>query len=67
MEKYDENKSVIKYGDIGHDCYFLLSGKISILKPVEYKGINISYHDYLKYLNNLFAKDEMYIDLKVIE
>lgn len=67
LEKYDENKSVIKYGDIGHDCYFLLSGKISILKPVEYKGINISYHDYLKYLSNLFAKDEMYIALKVIE
>ena len=67
LEKYDENKAVIKYGDIGKDCYFLLSGKISILKPVEYKGINISYHDYLKYLSNLFANDEMYLALKVIE
>ena len=67
LEKYDENKIVIKYGDIGGDCYFLLSGKISILKPVEYKKINISYHDYLKYLNNLYTNDEMYLALKVIE
>ena len=67
LEKYDRNKIVVKYGDIGHDCYFLLSGKISILKPVEYKGINISYHNYLKYLSNLCANNEMYLALKVIE
>ena len=67
LEKYDVNKLVIKYGDIGHNCYFLLSGRISILKPVEYKGINISYHDYLKYLSNLYINDEKYIALKVVE
>ena len=67
LEKYDENKTIIRYGDIGQDCYFLLSGKTSILKPVEYKGITIGYHDYLKYLSNLYANDEMFILLKVIE
>ena len=44
-----------------------MSGKISILKPVQYKEIKISYHDYLKYLNNLFANDELYFALKVVE
>ena len=34
LEKFDENKTVMKYGDVGHDCYFLLSGRIRILKPV---------------------------------
>ena len=67
LEKYEKNKFIVKYGDIGHNCYFLLSGKISILKPVQYKDIKISYHDYLKYLSNLFANDEMYFALKVLE
>ena len=67
LEKFEENKFVIKYGDTGNNCYFLLSGKISILKPVQYKEIKISYHDYLKYLNNLFANDELYFALKVVE
>ena len=67
LEKYEKNKFVVKYGDIGHNCYFLLSGKISILKPMQYKGIKISYHDYLKYLSNLLANDEMYFALKVVE
>ena len=67
LEKFDENKTVIKYGDIGLDCYFLLSGRISILKPVLYKGIKITYHKYLKYLSNLLANDEDFIALKVVE
>ena len=67
LEKYEKNKFIVKYGDVGQNCYFLLSGKISILKPIQYKGIEISYHDYLKYLSNLFANDEMYFALKVIE
>jgi len=67
LEKFDENKTVMKYGDVGHDCYFLLSGRIRILKPVLYKGIKITYHNYLKYLSNLLAKDENCIALKVVE
>ena len=67
LEKYEQNKFIVKYGDTGYNCYFLISGQISILKPVQYKGIKISYHDYLKYLSNLFANDEMYFALKVVE
>ena len=66
LEKYDENKKLIKYGDFGHNCYFLLSGKISVLKPVEYNGINIRYNDYIKYLNNFFKNKEKYLLLKII-
>ena len=67
LEKYDKNKRLINYGEYGHDCYFLLSGKISVLKPVEYSGINISYHDYLKYLSNLLKNKEKNLILKIIE
>ena len=67
LEKFDDNKTVIKYGDIGHDCYFLLSGRIRILKPLLYKGIKITYHNYLKYLSNLLANDENFLAIEVLE
>ena len=67
LEKYDKNKLVIKYDDIGNNCYFLLSGKISVLKPMEYKNIKITYKDYIKYLSNLYYNNEIYMINKVIE
>ena len=54
MEKYPINTFVIRMNEIGRDCYFLISGKLSVLKPVEYPNIKISYYDYLVYLINLF-------------
>ena len=58
FEKYEKGKFIIRKNDIGKDCYFLLSGRLSILKPVEYKYIKISYEDYFKYLLNLIEKNE---------
>lgn len=46
--------------EIGEDCYFLLSGKVSILKPVEYPNIKLTYKQYFIYLKNL-------LDLKEID
>ena len=67
FEKYEKSKFIIKMNDIGKDCYFLISGKISILKPVEYKHIEITYEDYFKYLLNLLEKKEMHIFKRVLE
>ena len=65
FEKYEKGKFIIKKNDIGKNCYFLLSGRLSILKPVEYKGIKISYENYMKYLLNLLDKKEKIIFDKV--
>ena len=58
LEKYEKDKFIIRKNEIGKDCYFLLSGRLSILKPVEYKYIKISYENYLKYLLNVIDKKE---------
>ena len=58
MEKYEKDKFIIRKNDIGKDCYFLLSGRLSILKPVESKYFKISYENYLKYLVNIIDKKE---------
>ena len=59
IEKVPENKFIIKMYEKGDNCYFLLSGKLSILKPVEYKNIRITYQDYILYLNNLLKYNEI--------
>ena len=43
--KYEENKYIIKMFEIGEQCYFLLDGRLSVLKPVEYKNLKISYEN----------------------
>ena len=58
LRKYEKGKFVIRKYDIGTDCYFLLSGRLSILKTIEYKNIKISYENYFKYLLNLIEKKE---------
>ena len=58
IEKYEKNKFLIRKNEIGKDCYFLINGRLSILKPVEYKNIKITYEDYLKYLLNLLENNE---------
>lgn len=60
IERYEKNQFIIRKNEIGKDCYFLISGRLSILKPVEYKYIKISYEDYLKYLLNLrYNKEDL--------
>ena len=60
IEKYKKNKFIVKMNEIGDSCYFLLSGKLSVLKPVEYH-IEITYDDYMKYIVNLLKYNEQEI------
>ena len=53
-----ENTYIIRMYETGDNCYFLINGRLSVLKPVEYKHVKISYDDYLKYLVNLYYHDE---------
>ena len=66
IEKYPINKFVLRMNEIGRDCYFLISGKLSVLKPVEYQKIKISYNDYLIYLSNLYNNNEFDLLKKVL-
>jgi len=59
IEKVPDNKFIVKMNERGDNCYFLLSGKLSIMKPVEYKNIKISYQDYITYLINLLKYNEI--------
>jgi len=57
IEKYKKNQFVVKMNDVGDNCYFLLSGKLSVLKPVEYH-IEITYDEYMQYIANLIKNNE---------
>ena len=67
IEKVPENKFVIKMNEIGDKCYFLLSGKLSIMKPVEYKNISLTWKDYIHYLVCLKKFNEIDLINKVID
>ena len=59
IKKYNTNDFIVKMNEIGDECYFLLSGKLSVLKPSEYKDIKINYNDYFIYLINLLKLNEI--------
>ena len=56
--KFNENHYIIKMFEIGDQCYFLLSGRLSVLKPVEYKNVKITYEQYFIYLMTLYHNRE---------
>ena len=57
IEVYKQNEFVMKMNEIGENCYFLLSGILSVLKPVEYH-FELSYDEYIQYLANLVKNKE---------
>ena len=78
IQLYKQNEFVVKMNEIGNDCYFLLSGILSVLKPVEYH-IELTYDEYIQYLANLIKNKEFeiidnirrtnqnYIDMGLVE
>ena len=60
IEIYKQNEFVMKMNEIGENCYFLLSGILSVLKPVEYH-YELTYDEYLQYLSNLIKNKEFEI------
>ena len=60
IQVYKKNNFVIKMNETGDNCYFLVSGILSVLKPVEYH-FELSYDEYLQYLTNLIKNKEFVI------
>ena len=44
--------------EIGEQCYFLLNGRLTVLKPVEHKNIKITYEKYFRYIITLYHNKE---------
>lgn len=66
VKVYPKNSFVVKMNERGDDCFFLISGKLSILKPVEHIGVRMSYKDYFIYLKNLINLDDIELVLKTL-
>ena len=67
IKYYYKNDFIVKKGGKGgEDCFFVLSGKVSILKPVEYSGIKISFKHYFIYLKALLNANEINLILNII-
>lgn len=53
--------------DIGDRCFFLIRGKLSVLKLKDINGIKMTPEEYLNYLLFLKEKEEVYIVKEVIK
>ena len=62
-----KGKVLFRIGDIGDRFYFILSGKICILKLKEIKNVQMSYYEYIDYCMYLLKQKETYIFNEVIK
>ena len=62
-----KGKILFRIGDIGDRFYFILSGKICVLKLKEINDIKMDYYEYIDYLMFLINKKETYIFNEVIQ
>ena len=67
IEKYLKNELVIKMNDIGSNWYFLISGRLSILKPILYNKIKVTYESYFKYFLALIQNKEYFLAKQIID
>ena len=77
--KLEKGDILFKIGDIGDKFYFIINGKISILKLKELKNVLMTNVEYLRYciflsenkedylLNEVFKKNKKYFDITNIE
>ena len=59
--KLNKGQVLFKIGDIGDRFYFILDGKVNILKLKELKDISLTYIEYLQYCIFLIESKEDYI------
>ena len=62
-----KGKVLFRIGDIGDRFYFILSGKICVLKLREIQNIQMYYEQYIDYCMFLIKKKEFYIFNEVIK
>ena len=61
FKKLSKGEILFKIGEIGDRFYFILNGKVNILKLKELKDIYLTYVEYLQYLIFLIDSKEEYI------
>ena len=62
-----KGKVLFRIGDIGDRFYFILTGKISVLKLKEINNIKMNYEEYIDYLLFLLEEKEIFIFNEVIK
>ena len=66
-EKFKKNQIIFKIGDPGDRFYFILKGKVSILKLKELPNIYMKPTEYLNYLVFLINNNEEYLFNEMLE
>ena len=66
MRKFNKNEIISKYGDYNDKIFFLLSGGVTLLEPIE-KKCYMSIEEYINYLNKLVEIGEYELIRKIIE
>ena len=64
--KIHKGEILFRIGEVGDRFYFILNGKISILKPKTF-NYDMLFHEYMNYCYFLFKNNENYLLSKVLE
>ena len=66
MHTYQKNEIIFKYGDLNDKLFFLLSGSVTLLEPIENKCF-MSIEQYIDYLHQLINVGEYDLVKKIID
>ena len=66
MHKYQKKEILFKYGDFNDKLFFILSGSVSLLEPIEKKSY-MTLEQYIEYLNKLINLGEYELVRKIID
>ena len=66
MHKYQKKEILFKYGDFNDKIFFIFSGSVSLLEPIEKKSY-MTLEQYIEYLNKLINLGEYELVRKIID
>jgi hypothetical protein len=66
FNQIEKGEFLLKLNELSNKCYFLIEGKISILKPIKLLNIELTYEQYLQYLFELDNENEKNLIEKIL-
>ena len=66
FKQIEKGEFLLKLNELSNKCYFLIEGKISILKPIKLLNIELTYEQYLQYLCELDNENEKILIEKIL-
>ena len=66
FKQIEKGDFLLKLNELSNKCYFLIEGKISILKPIKLLNIELTYEQYLQYLCELDNENEKILIEKIL-